>query len=95
MLKGWHLRAKDDHLEESGGSQLYQGSNHQLPGRHRGATRDKLQKLDRPVLMTGCSQQDFRFFKEEWRRYTTAANTTEENASEHNRISCISQDDSH
>ena len=31
MLKGWHLRAKDDHLEEPGGSNLYQGSNHQFP----------------------------------------------------------------
>ena len=29
--------------------------------------RDQLQNLVRPVLTTGCSQQDFGFFREEWR----------------------------
>ena len=41
-------------------------------GRH-----NKLQKLDRPVLMMRCSQQDFGFFKEELRRYATTADTTD------------------
>ena len=40
-------------------------SHHEANHGIHGAMRDKLQKLDRPVLMTGCSQQDFRFFKEE------------------------------
>ena len=40
------------------------------------ASLDKLQKLEHPVLMTGCSQQDFGFFKEEWDRYATASNVT-------------------
>ena len=41
--------------------------------------RDRLQKLDRPVLTTGWSQQDFEFFKDEWRRYSDAAETTDDN----------------
>ena len=34
---------------------LHHKANHGI----RGGPRDKLQKLDRPVLMTGCSQHDF------------------------------------
>ena len=40
---------------------------------------DRLQKLDRPVLTTGCSLQDFGFFKDERRRYADAADTTDDN----------------
>ena len=43
---------------------LHREANHGI----HGASQDKLQKLDRPVLMTGCSQQDFGLFKEEWGR---------------------------
>ena len=48
---------------------------------HRKTARqqDRFQKIDRPVIMTGYSQQDFGFFKEEWERYTIASNVTEEN----------------
>ena len=53
-----------------------------------GKSRDKLQKLKHPVLMMGCSQQDFGFFKEEWRRYATASNTTEENLLRDQLLQC-------
>jgi hypothetical protein len=36
---------------------------------------DRVKKLDRPVLTTGCRQQDFCFFKDDWRRYATSADT--------------------
>ena len=42
---------------------------------HEGVVMSRLQKLDRPILTTGCSQQDFGFFKDEWRRYGTSAGT--------------------
>ena len=35
MLNGGHYRAQDDHLEQPGGHQLYQGFQPQFPGRHR------------------------------------------------------------
>ena len=38
--------------------------------------------------MTGFSQQDFGFFKEEWRRYATASNTTEENLLRDQLLQC-------
>ena len=41
---------------------------HKDPAPKRGRRSDILQKLDQPVLTTGCSQQDFGFFKDEWRR---------------------------
>ena len=50
--------------------------------------RDEFQKLDCPILMTRCSQQDFGFFKEEWRRYATASNTTEENLLRDQLLQC-------
>ena len=50
--------------------------------------RDKLQKLDRPVLTTGRSQQDFGFFREEWRRYATAADTTDDNLLQDQLLQC-------
>ena len=56
---------------------LHHEANHAVRGA-TGGPRDKLQKLDRPVLTTGCSQQDFRFFRQEWRRYATASNITDE-----------------
>ena len=40
-----------------------------------GRRSDRLQKLVRPVLTTGCSQQDFGFFKDEWRRYAASTDT--------------------
>jgi hypothetical protein len=52
-------------------------------GRH-----NKLQKLDRPVLMMRCSQQDFGFFKEELRRYATAADTTDDNLLQDQLLQC-------
>ena len=60
------LAMATEHLE------LHHEPNHCI----HGASRDKLQKLEHPVLMTGCSQQDFGFFKEEWDRYATASNVT-------------------
>ena len=36
-------------------------------------------KIDRPVIRTGFSQQDFKFFREEWERYTIASNIMKEN----------------
>ena len=47
-----------------------------------------MQKLDRPVLMTGNSQQDFRLFKEEWGRYATASNVTEDNLLRDRLLQC-------
>ena len=41
---------------------------HKDPTPKRGRRSDILQKIDRPVLTTGFSQQDFGFFKYEWRR---------------------------
>ena len=43
--------------------------NHSGPAPPSGHRNDRLQKLDRPFLTTGCSQQDFGFFKYAWRRY--------------------------
>ena len=63
------LAMATEHLE------LHHEANH---GIHC-ASLDKLQKLEHPVLMTGCSQQDLKFFKEEWVRYATVSNVTEEN----------------
>ena len=85
-----------EHLE------LYYEANHGI----HGVSRDKLQKLEYPVLLTGCSQQDFRFFREEWGRYARSFNVTEENVYEtsyyivrtfhcDNWISHPSQDDCH
>ena len=34
-----------------------------------GGARSKLQKIERPKLSSNCSQQDFEFFREEWRMY--------------------------
>ena len=50
--------------------------------------RDRLQKLDRPVLTTGRSQQNFGFFKDEWRRYSDAANTTDDNLLRDQLLQC-------
>ena len=51
---------------------LHHKANHDV----RGTQRGRLQKMDRPVLMTGYSQHDFGIFKEEWGRYTTVSNVT-------------------
>ena len=45
---------------------------------HEGVVMSRLQKLDRPILTTGCSQQGFGFFKDEWRRYATSAGTEDD-----------------
>ena len=37
-------------------------ANHIGPASSNGRRNDRLQKLDRPILTTGCSQQDFGFF---------------------------------
>jgi hypothetical protein len=49
---------------------------------------DKLQKLDRPVLTTVCSQQDFGFFVKEdtLPTFVVGRSFTEKDASEHHRI---------
>ena len=57
---------------------MHSDANHVVRGAHSGPG-DKLQKLDHPILTTNFSQQDFGFFKEEWRRYATRSNTKDEN----------------
>ena len=66
---------------------LHHEANHAVCGAPSGQ-RDKLQKLDRPVLTTGYSQQDFRFFREEWRRYATGSNATDENLLRDQLLQC-------
>ena len=41
-----------------------------------GCCNDRLQKLDQPILTTGVSQQGFKFFKDEWIKYSDSADTT-------------------
>ena len=53
-----------------------------------GGPQDKLQKMDRQILTTNCSQQDFGFFKEEWRRYATGSNTKDENLIRDQLLQC-------
>jgi hypothetical protein len=55
---------------------LHHEANHDVSG----APQNRLQKIDHPVIMTGYNQQDFKFFKKEWERYTIASNITEENS---------------
>ena len=35
-----------------------------------GALKPKWEKIPRPTISTGCSQQDFKYFLEQWNRYT-------------------------
>ena len=53
-----------------------------------GRRNDRLQKLDRPILTTDCSQKDFAFFKDEWRRYSDAANTNNDSLLRDQLLQC-------
>ena len=43
-----------------------------------GGNRSRLEKLPRPSISTGCNQQDFKFFREQWTRYKRASGETDE-----------------
>ena len=53
-----------------------------------GRCNDRLKKLDWPILTTGCSQQDFGFFKDEWRRYCDAADTNNDSLLQDQLLQC-------
>ena len=38
---------------------------------HVASEKSRLEKINRPSITTGCSQDDFEFFKSEWDRYKT------------------------
>ena len=63
--------------------------NHNGPAPPRGRRNDRLQKLDRPILITGCCQQDFGFVKEEWRRYSDSSDTLDENLLRDQLLQCV------
>ena len=61
---------------------------HKDPALTRGRRSDRLQKLDRPVLTTGCSQQDFGFYKDKWRRYAHSVDTQNDNLLRDQLLQC-------
>ena len=40
-------------------------------------TAGKFEKVPRPKVSTGCSQQDFKFFKEKWNRYKSSSGVSD------------------
>jgi hypothetical protein len=51
---------------------------HPAPARIAGGDGSRFQKLERPVLNTNCSQQDFGFFKDEWKRYAASSRSQDD-----------------
>ena len=62
--------------------------NHSGTATPSGRRNDRIQRLDQPILTRGCSQQDLGFFKDEWRRYSDSADTTNDNLLRDQLLQC-------
>ena len=66
------LQVLDRHLLVVHGQQLQGngGGQRREESDSGGALKPKWEKIPRPTISTGCSQQDFKYFVEQWNRYT-------------------------
>ena len=66
------LQMLDRHLLVVHGQQVHQvggGGQHRDEGGGGGVIKSKWEKIPRPTISTGCTQQDFNYFLEQWKRY--------------------------